>query len=103
MQDIISKIIEMDEAARKLIAKAEQEKIDCETEIANSEEKIKKSYVARAKKKISAFEADERAAAQKTWKKISDKNKGISNDLDRIYEENFDKWVDTLVKMTIGG
>ncbi len=103
MQNMISKIIEMDEAARQLIAKAEEEKIKCEADIANSEEEIKKSYIKHAKKRIKDFEQKERISAQKAWEITSQNNKKRSSELDSIYKDNFDKWVDTLVKMVIGG
>lgn len=103
MQDMISKILEMDEAARKLIENAEQEKLDSEAEIADSERKIKEAIRSKTKKKIEEFEKSERISAQKDWKRVSNRNRSISNNLDRIYNDNFDLWVNKIVEKVIGG
>lgn len=103
MQDMISKIIEMDEAARKLIENVEKEKLDYEAEVVISEKKIKDTLLSKTKKKIEEFEKAERISTQKDWKRISNKNRSISNNLDRIYNDNFDLWVNKLVEMVIGG
>ena len=52
MQDMISKIVEMDEKARELNDEALKSKIDYEQEIAVAKQTIIKDYLERARKRV---------------------------------------------------
>ena len=70
MQDLIKKIVDMDEKARQITDAAQMEKINSEKEVAEKREKIREEYLARARKRIAVNEPQERAAAEESWQKV---------------------------------
>ena len=65
MEDMISKILELDRAAREDLKKANQMKIDSEKKISNTKERKRAEYIEKARINISNIEKDEKEKAHK--------------------------------------
>lgn len=97
MQDMLAKIVEMDEKARELTAEAEKIKAASEEDIAKVRENIYNDYIERARKRIKINEAAERKAANEKWlKKKAEQEKAVAN-LEKLYDEKGDDWVNSIV------
>ena len=103
MQDMISKIIEMDEKARDLNEEALKSKIDYEQEIIAAKEKIIKDYLERARKRVQINAQSERDAAEKSLAETRAAHSKIEKKLDELYDANCDRWVDEIFKRVISG
>jgi hypothetical protein len=103
LEDMISKILDMDKKARDLTDAAVQSKVDYEKEIIRTKEKIKNDYLERANERIkintrsAQKDADEKLAA------LEKKNAVVIDHLDSEYKENRDRWVNEIVQRVISG
>ena len=102
MQDLMKQIIEMDKEARDITDAAQLEKVNSEKEVAEKREQIRKDYLDRARQSIARNEPNERAAAEENWQKINEKNLQISANLDKLYQENGDRWVSEIIARVTG-
>lgn len=102
MQDMISKIVEMDEKARELNDEALKSKIDYEQEIAVAKQTIIKDYLERARKRVQINAQSERDAAKKELAQTREAHAKIEK-LDDLYGSNCDSWVDEIFKRVISG
>lgn len=103
MQDMISKIIEMDEKARTLNDEALKSKLDYEQEIAAAKQNIIKDYLERARERVQINAQSERDAAEKALAETREAHTKIERKLDSLYEANCDRWVDEIFKRVISG
>ncbi|MGN0550441.1 MAG: hypothetical protein ACI4I4_01185 [Acutalibacteraceae bacterium] len=103
MQDMLTKILEMDEKARDLTAKAERDKAISEQDIAKAREKIYNEFLDRARQRIAINEKTEREAAEKKWQETKTAQEKALQALDEEYEKNSGKWVDSIVSAVING
>lgn len=101
MEDMISKIVDMDKKARGITDEAQQSKIDYEKEIIRKKEKIKNDFLERAKERIRINKQTAQKKADEELKLIEEKNAAIIAALDKTYSENHDKWVDRIVERVI--
>lgn len=98
MQDIIRKIVEMDEEARRLKEQAEKEKLESEKAIAETKQKVHDEFIERAKARATKNTEAERAALDKSWQETKLIHQQIENNLKNQYVQNKDKWIDEIVK-----
>lgn len=101
MEDMISKIVDMDKKARDITDEAQKSKIDYENQIILTKEKIKNDYLERAKKRIEINRQTAQKKADEQLKLLEVRNGAIIENLDKTYSENCDKWVDTIVDRVI--
>ena len=101
MEDMISKIVDMDKKARGITDEAQQSKIDYEKEIIRKKEKIKNDFLERAKERIRINKQTAQKKADEELKLIEEKNAAIIAALDKTHSENHDKWVDRIVERVI--
>ena len=102
MQDLIKKIVDMDEKARQITDAAQMEKINSEKEVAEKREKIREEYLARARKRIAVNEPQERAAAEESWQKVKARNEELARKMDALYQEKGGTWVQAIVARVTG-
>ncbi len=102
MEDMISKIIEMDKKARDLTDQAQKSKVDFEKNIIEKKEQIKNDYLNRAKERIEINKHTAQKQADEQLKKIEEKNSAVIQKLDSSYKENGNKWVDQIVARVVG-
>ncbi len=98
MQDIIRKIVEMDEEARRLKEQAEKEKIESEKAIAETKQKVHDEFIERAKARAEKNTQAERAALDKSWQETKLLHEQIENNLKNHYIQNKEKWIEEIVK-----
>ena len=101
MDDMLSKIVNMDEKVRMENKQAEQTKADSFKVIAKKKDAIYNDYISRARKRIKKNELAERDAAEKKWQELEVKQKVFLDDLDKLYADNGEKWVETIVQNVI--
>lgn len=102
MEDMISKIIEMDKKARDITAEAQKSKIDYEHQIILTKEKIKNDYLERAVERIKINQQTAQKKADEQLESIRSKHAAIIKNLDKTYSENGEKWVDAIVARVVG-
>ncbi len=101
MQDMLKKIIEMDEQARLVKEQAQSEKAATEKEIIQTKQKIYNDYIERAKDRVRKNLEVDKANAEKEWEITKAKHHSALVELDAMYKENCDKWVDEIVSNVI--
>lgn len=101
MDDMLSKIVNMDEKVRMENKQAEQTKADSFKVIAKKKDAIYNDYISRARERIKKNEIAEREAAEKTWQELEAKQKVFLDGLDELYANNGEKWVETIVQNVI--
>ena len=101
MQDMLAKIIAMDENARKIKEKAEQDKINSEREVEEMREKIYLDYIERAKERIKKNIAVDKKIADDKLSAYSEKAAQSESEMKRLYAENGDRWVDEIVSRVL--
>lgn len=99
---MISKIIEMDERARKIVDEGKRTKVESLNEIAKNKEQLRESMLKRAKKKVEAARKLEVERAQKRINEIEADSKKRSEIMNDTYNEKCNEWVDTIVKQVLG-
>lgn len=101
MQDLLKRIIEMDEQARKIEQQAKDEKLRSETEVEQLKEQIYNDYIVRAKDRIEKNIAVDRENADKKYARAQQQNEEIKQEMNRLYTEKKDRWVDQIVKRSL--
>ena len=97
MQDMLKRIIEMDEQARLVKEQAKKEKAATEQEIIETKKKIYDEYIERAKDRVRKNLEVDKANAEKEWKIKKAQHQVLSDNLDKMYSENHDLWVEQIV------
>lgn len=101
MQDLLKKIIEMDEQARKIEQQAKDEKIKSEEEVEQLKEQIYNDYIVRAKDRIEKNIAVDRVNADKRIAAAQERTNQMKEDMNRLYRENKDAWVNEIVQRSL--
>ncbi len=99
--DMISKIIELDKMARENETEAKELKINLEQKMSDLKEKKRKEYIKRAKQDIKEKEKDEKIKAFIKLSAIEGINKKKIEKIEKIYLENKENWINTIVKRVI--
>ena len=97
MQDLLKKIIEMDEHARKIKETAEQDKLKSEQEIEALKQSIYDDYIERAKERVEKNIAVDQQNADEKLSAYAQKIADCKADMQRRYEQHKDEWVDEIL------
>ena len=101
MQDLLKKIIEMDEQARKVEQQAKSEKLKSEEEVEKLREQIYNDYIDRAKARVEKNISVEENRAQEYLKAYAERIDSAKKEMHSVYETNRDQWVDEIVKRSL--
>lgn len=101
MQDLLSKIVDMDEKVRIQNKQAEQQKADSLKKINQKKDDIYNNYISRARERIKKNQKAEQEAADKKWQTLEAEQKKALAMLDESFKKNGDKWVDNIVDNVI--
>ena len=101
MDEIIDKIIEIEERANEIVSDAEKAKEGFLDQIEKESEKLRLDIEQRAKKKNEMLRNYEDGEAEKKIAEINSKNKEAMAMLGAKYEENKDKWIEDIVNNVI--
>lgn len=101
MQDMLSKIVDMDEKVRIQNKQAEQRKADSLKMINKKKDDIYNDYISRARERIKKNAKAEKEAADKKWQKLEAKQKESLAMLDESFKKNGDTWINAIVDNVI--
>lgn len=101
MQNMIKKIVEMDEKTRQLEAKTQKEKIKIKENIELQSQKVYDDYVSRARERAKRNDAIALAKANEKLEASKLKHQEAMAQMKKHYEKNKDIWVDELVDRVI--
>lgn len=102
MQEMIKKILEMDEQARRATEDANAMKVQAETSIEQQKINIREEYLARAHRRLQKIEETEQKMAQEEEAENAQKYDSAMKKLNEACDQNFESWVQTVVQKTIG-
>jgi|GEM_PF-222997 len=101
MQDLLKKIIEMDEQARKVEQQAKSEKLKSEEEVEKLREQIYNDYIERAKARVEKNIGVEEKRAQEYLKAYEERIDSAKKEMRGLLEANKEQWVDEIVKRSL--
>lgn len=102
MRDMIAKILEMDEHARKITEEVRSDIEKSEEEIKKYKEKIKTEYIDRARKRIEKNRINEQAVSDKELQEIRRVHELGLDLINERYEQEFANWVNEIVDHVVG-
>ncbi len=101
MQDLLAKIIEMDEQARKIEQKAKAEKLQSEQEVEAMREQIYNEYIKRAKERIEKNTAVDQALAEERISHYAEQTEEKKQAMRELYDKNKNDWIDAIVSRAL--
>lgn len=101
MQDLLKKIIEMDEQARKIEHQAKAEKIKSEEEVEQLKEQIYNDYIVRAKARIEKNIAVDKERTDKQLAAYEQQVNASKQEMNRLYDANKERWVKEIVSRSL--
>jgi len=102
MENLLTKIIEMDEKARKTRKQAEKEKVQSEEEIELLRQQIYDDYIRRARERVEKNIAVDRQQAESDYAAAEQHTEELIRQMQERYAAYGDSWVDTIVKNVLG-
>ena len=102
MQDMIKKIVDMDEKAQEITEEAKRSKALSAQEIAETKERIRENYLARARKRIELNRIQEKNQARQILADAEKKYEVQLIKLQELYRQQGGNWVDAIVGRVIG-
>ena len=102
MQDMIKKIVDMDEKAQEITEEAKRSKALSAQEIAEAKERIRENYLARARKRIELNRIQEKNQARQILADAEKKYEVQLIKMQELYRQQGGNWVDAIVGRVIG-
>ena len=102
MQDMIKKIVDMDEKAQEITEEAKRSKALSAQEIAETKERIRENYLARARKRIEFNRSQEKNQARQILADAEKKYEVQLIKMQELYRQQGGNWVDAIVGRVIG-
>ncbi len=103
MEDMVKKIVEIDEHARKLNADTEKEILDSVNKIQKLKEELFYEYSHKAKEKLEIARQEEQEAAVNAMKEVDRKYRDDMRNMEMNYRNNGDNWVEAIFNRVIKG
>ena len=102
MQDMIEKIINMDEKAQEITEEAKRSKAKTAQEIAEQKEQLRENYLKRARKRIELNRIQEKEQAKTILAASAQVYQEKEKQMQELYAQNGECWVETIVGRVIG-
>ena len=102
MQDMIKKIVDMDEKAQEITEEAKRSEALSAQEIAETKERIRENYLARARKRIELNRIQEKNQARQILADAEKKYEVQLIKMQELYRQQGGNWVDAIVGRVIG-
>ena len=99
--DIIKKLVDIDEQAKKLHRDNDRQREELCREIEEEKQKIYDRCISGAKKQVEAKSAEIKAEAKQSFEQKEARRKEKLNSLEELYAQNRDKWVDEIVERVL--
>ena len=103
MQDVIKKLVDIDEQAKVYSEETNKEKEKLEVEIQEETERIHEKYMADAKAEVEAQKKKVEADSAAKFEKGEARRKEQTQALRDSFDKNADKWVEQIVEDVISG
>ena len=91
----------MDKQAQADLAQVNQLKVDSARKISEMKDKKRDEYIKKTRTNIDTHEKQEKVKAFIKLKSIENTYNETSNRIDKIYNENKDNWIDSIVERVI--
>ena len=101
MQDMIKKIVDMDEKAQEITEEAKRSKALSAQEIAETKERIRENYLARARKRIELNRIQEKNQARQILADAEKKYEVQLIKMQELYRQQGGNWVDAIVGLSL--
>ncbi len=97
MDDLIVKILQMDETARKMDEEAQAEKIASREEVKKKHREVYEEYLESARAHVEQYKKAAEEASEKEWSVTKKHYDSLSQKLEKNFNKNKEKWVDEIV------
>ena len=101
MEDMINRVIEVDEMERQLTATADDQRRRAEADVEKKRIEIRGEYLEHAQRRIELAREMEQKNADETLAEQVARHKAQLEQLEKYYAENKGGWVDTIVSRVI--
>lgn len=102
MTDMIKKLVDIDEQAKLLSRETEKEKERLARELEVEKKEVYDRYMLDAEKRAGCESGKLREEAAKAFEKKEQQRAKALDELNEKYSANREKWVDEIVKRTLG-
>ncbi|MGN0558118.1 MAG: hypothetical protein ACI4IS_01560 [Acutalibacteraceae bacterium] len=102
MEDMLKKIVEMDEKARELKIKAQQDKAASVEKVEKARKELYEGYLEKARERAKKNAEAEQQHADREWEETKKQYDKISSALEAEYAKNCDRWVNEIFENVIG-
>lgn len=103
LKDMIEQIISTDKKSRESVEQTRLLKIQSAQKISDIREQKRNEYLEKARANINVIEQEEKVKANAKLEQIERKYDSIGEEINRVYNENYELWVNALVKRVIEG
>lgn len=98
MDDVIQRLVEIDRKCVERVEAAKAKKLDAQTNMNEKRKEIYESFVSVQNKKIEEHKAELMNKNQDDAKQLDSVYKDTIENLERLYNQNKDKWVNEIVE-----
>lgn len=101
MENLVDKIVEINRAASEKVKAAEKKKEAAEKKLESEKQKLISEISSIAKARLERFEQSQKSEADAEIKTIQDNLQNDKHRLQKIFDENNEKWVQQLVNQVL--
>lgn len=98
MDDVIQRLVEIDRKCVERVELAKAKKLDVQTNMNEKRKEIYEGFVAEQNKKIEEHKTELMNKNQEDAKQLDQDYKDTLANLENLYNQNKDKWIDEIVK-----
>ena len=98
MDDVIQRLVEIDRKCVERVELAKAKKLDAQTNMNEKRKEIYEGFVAEQNKKIEEHKTELMNKNQEDAKQLDQDYKDTLANLEKLYNQNKDKWIDEIVK-----
>lgn len=98
MENLVEKIVQMDEQAQRLAQEVQSTKLELEKEVTQIHREIYEQHLLGAKQRIEKLRISEEAKADELWKSIEKKQAKRKSSLLESARTHKDEWVERIVQ-----
>ena len=102
MEDIIRRIIAIEDSAQEIVKDAREAEENLDKRVENADKRIAKKIHDKAEQRCRTMRADEQAQINEKIELINARTDAQLQELQKKYGENKEKWVDDMVRHIIG-
>ena len=102
MDELINRLIEVDKQARARVDEAKNQRARAVEELDGIKQKLKEENEQSFKEFVENKKAECKETLAKATLEIEEKEKSVIENLDRVFSEKCDEWVDSIVARVIG-